>query len=41
MVGLLVMGFDPDIRGVSWVEGDMIDLGCVVDHSVYVLLGLK
>lgn len=41
MVGLLVMGFNPDTRGVSLVEGDRIGLGIVVDHLVYILHGLR
>jgi hypothetical protein len=41
MVGLLVMGFIPDTRGVSWDEGDWIDSGFVVDHLVYILPGLR
>jgi hypothetical protein len=39
MVGLLVMGFDPDSKGLSWVEGDRIGMGFLVDHSVYISLG--
>jgi hypothetical protein len=39
MVGLLVMGFDPDSKGLSWVEGDRIEMGFLVDHSVYISPG--
>ena len=41
MTGLLVIGFDPDTKCISWVEGDMIDLGFMVEHSVYILPRLK
>jgi hypothetical protein len=37
-IGLLVMGLDPESSGMSWVEGDLIGLGIVVDQ-IHMYLG--
>jgi hypothetical protein len=37
-VGLLVMGLDLESSGMSWVEGDLIGLGIVVDQ-IHMYLG--
>jgi len=39
IVGLLVMGLDPESSGMSWVEGDQIGLGIVVEQ-IHMYLGL-
>jgi hypothetical protein len=37
-VGLLVIGLDPKSSGMSWVKGDLIGLGIVVDQ-IHMYLG--
>jgi hypothetical protein len=39
IVGLLVMSLDSESNGMSWVEGDQIDLRIVVDQ-IHMYLGL-